>query len=118
MSHLLVVTRPHLAAGFQLAGVEAYPADDFESARELLEDWLQSGLRGLCAIDEEYLEHLPRSLVQRLDRSDRLRYISIPGGRPLDRTSSRRHRIARLLRLAIGFHIAFEPEADGAAEHG
>ena len=40
MSRLFIVTEPELAAGFQLAGVEAFAAADPSSARELIEKWI------------------------------------------------------------------------------
>jgi vacuolar-type H+-ATPase subunit F/Vma7 len=36
MSRVLVLVRPALAAGFQLAGVDTYCAEDVESAQELI----------------------------------------------------------------------------------
>ena len=38
MSRLIVVTRPALVTGFQLAGVDAYGAEDVETAQELIND--------------------------------------------------------------------------------
>lgn len=118
MSRLLVVTHPLQAAGFQLAGVEAYGVPDLDAAQELLEDWLEHGLEGLCAIDESLLEHLPRRLLHRLERSEQLQHIAIPSGRTQERPTTRRDRIAQMLRMAVGFHIAFEPERAQGVERG
>ena len=54
MSRLLILTRPELAAGFHLAGVDAVGAIDVEDAQEQLETWLQEE-EGLVAIDEALL---------------------------------------------------------------
>ena len=55
MSRLLVVTRPALVHGFELAGVDAYGVEDVESAQELIESWLITGEIGLLAIDDGLL---------------------------------------------------------------
>ena len=39
MSRLIVLTRPDLVPGFQLAGVDAYGAQDVETAQEMIEAW-------------------------------------------------------------------------------
>lgn len=110
MSRLLVLTRPSLVAGFQLAGVDAYGADDIETAEELIADWLESGEVDLLAIDDGLLERMDRGLVQRLETSDQLPFLAIPGGGPLGPEASRRYRIAEMIRRAIGFHITFKGE--------
>ena len=43
MSRLLVVTRPDLATGFELAGVETFVVQDAEEAEELIGGWLDDG---------------------------------------------------------------------------
>ncbi len=67
MSHLLVVTRPSLVPGFQLAGVNAYGVEDIETSQELISSWLVAGEVGLLAIDDGLLEQLPDSFIRRLE---------------------------------------------------
>jgi vacuolar-type H+-ATPase subunit F/Vma7 len=110
MSRLLILTRRSLAPGFQLAGVDAFGADDIETAEELVDDWLKSGEVGLLAIDDGLLKRMDPGLVQRLESSDHLPYLAIPGGDPLGPEASRRYRIAEMIRRAIGFHITFKGE--------
>lgn len=110
MSRLLVLTRRSLVAGFQLAGVDAYGADDIETAEELIDSWLKSGEIGLLAIDDGLLERMDPGLVQRLETSNNLPFLAIPGGRSLGPEASRRYRIAEMIRRAIGFHITFRGE--------
>lgn len=110
MSHLVVLVRPELATGFQLAGVETHPARDIETAEALLKSWLNQEQAGLLAIDAGLLNHLNAGLLRRLENSARLRHIPIPGGQDLGRDIARRHRIAELLHRAVGFHIAFAGE--------
>jgi vacuolar-type H+-ATPase subunit F/Vma7 len=110
MSRLLVVTRPALVPGFRLAGVDAYGAEDVETAQELIDGWLKTGETGLLAIDDGLMEHMAPPFVKRLEASEKLPYLTIPGGGPLGPGVSRRHRIAEMIRRAIGFHITFKGE--------
>jgi vacuolar-type H+-ATPase subunit F/Vma7 len=116
MSRLFVVTRPALVPGFQLAGVDAYGAEDVESAQELIEGWLVAGEIGLLAIDDGLLERMEPAFVRRLVAYERLPFLAIPGGRPLGPEASRKHRIAEMIRRAIGFHITFKGEETGVIE--
>ena len=111
MSHLLVVTRPTLAAGFQLAGVETFVVDDEKGAQELIGGWLDNGEKGLLAIDEGLLLSMSPAFIHRLQASaNNLPHLAIPGGQPSGSEPSRRHRIAEMIRRAIGFHITFKGE--------
>lgn len=110
MSRLLVLTRPSFVAGFNLAGVDAYGAEDIETAQELIETWLQAGESGLLAIDDGLLSKLDVNLLRKLETCDQLPHLAIPGGQPPGPEISRRFRIAQMIRRAIGFHITFAGE--------
>jgi V/A-type H+-transporting ATPase subunit F len=110
MSRLLVITRPNLVDGFRLAGVEAYAADDVETAQELIESWVEAGETGLLAIDDGFLEHINPVVMKRLEATEQLNYLAIPGGEPLGPEATRRQRLAQQIRRAIGFHITFKGE--------
>ena len=110
MSQLFVLTRPALVPGFQLAGVEAHGVEDVESAQELIDKWLVAGEVGLLAIDDGLLAYMDVAILKRLSASEHLLYLAIPGGQPLGPEASQRHRIAALIRRAIGFHITFKGE--------
>lgn len=116
MSHLLVITRPSLVPGFQLAGVDAFSAQDVETAEELIADWLEGGETGLLAIDDGLLALMDPALLKRLETSDNLPYLAIPGGQPVGPEASRRYRITQMIRRAIGFHITFKGEQTEATE--
>lgn len=115
MSRLIVVTRPSLVTGFQLAGVDAYGADDVETAQELINGWLEAGEVGLLAIDDGLLVCMDPAFVKHLDACDQLPYLAIPGGQSLGPEASRRYRIAEMIRRAIGFHVTFKgDETEGS----
>ncbi len=110
MSHLLVITIPTLVTGFRLAGVEAYGAEDVESAQELIASWLDAGETGLLAIDESLIGRIDPGLIRRLQAAEHLPYMAIPSVQASQAPVSRRRRIAEMLRQAIGVHITFKGE--------
>ncbi len=110
MSRLIIITRPTLVAGFRLAGVDAHGVEDVETAQELIASWLEAGEVGLLAIDDGLLAHIDPTLLKSMEDSEQLPFLAIPGGQPLGSESSRRHRIAEMIRRAIGFHITFKGE--------
>lgn len=112
MSQLLVVTRQALVPGFQLAGVDAHGVEDVESAQQLIEKWMEAGEAGLLAIDDGLLALMDAAFLKRLGSAEHLPYLAIPGGRPLGPEASQRHRIAALIRRAIGFHITFKGDVE------
>lgn len=116
MSRLLILTRPNLVAGFHLAGVDAFAAEDAESAQELISGWLEDGEEGLLAIDEGLLAHMEPGFIKRLGAAPHLPYLAIPGTGKIGAEVSRRHRIADMIRRAIGFHITFKGEEAEVAE--
>ncbi len=110
MSRLIILTRPSLAPGFQLAGVEAFTAQDADAAQRLVAAWLEAGEAGLLALDDGLLADFDPALWRRLEAAEHLPYISIPGGGPLEPGTTRRRHITELIRRAIGFHITFQGE--------
>lgn len=109
---LLVLTRPALVPGFHLAGVEAFGAEDIETAQELVAAWLDSGEVALLAIDDGLMAGMSPKIVSRMQASESLFHMVIPGGRALGVEATRRYRIAQTIRRAIGFHISFKGEED------
>ncbi|MFP3853954.1 MAG: V-type ATP synthase subunit F, partial [Anaerolineales bacterium] len=67
MKQLLIVTKPDRAVGFLLAGVTAHEATDAASARQVIEQWVERGERGLLAIDSELAAGLEASFMNWLE---------------------------------------------------
>lgn len=107
-----MIVRPQLVAGFHLAGVEAYAAEDVEAAAALLTEWLAQGDECLVAIDEILAAVLDPALVTRLNHSDRLHFLTIPGGGVSDYAATRSARIARMIRRSIGVRFTFGSDKD------
>jgi vacuolar-type H+-ATPase subunit F/Vma7 len=117
VSHLLIVTRPSLVDGFHLAGVEAHGVEDAEAGQALISSWLDSGETGLLAVDADLHSRMSPGFLERLEAADRLPHIVIPGAGPAEGGISRRHRIAQMIRRAIGFQIALKGEETEAINH-
>lgn len=113
MSRLLVITRSHLLPGFELARVDAFGAEDVESTEEMIEELLQSRETGLLAIDDGLYALINPALLRRLDASEQLPHLVIPGGRPLGVEATRKYRFAEMIRRAIGYHLVFKGEETG-----
>ena len=111
MSRLLVVTRPTLAVGFHLAGVEAFAAEDAKQAQALIAKWLEAGEAGLLAIDDELLADFDLAFRRKLWATEQLPHLGLPSGEPGGWQGERRRRIAEMIRRAIGFHITFKGES-------
>jgi vacuolar-type H+-ATPase subunit F/Vma7 len=112
MGRLLVLTRPDQVIGFHLAGVDAYAAEDIESAQEMIESWIAAGEEGLLAIDDGLLERMDPAFIKRMSSLERLPFLVIPGGESLGPEASRKYRIAEMIRRAIGVHITFKGEGE------
>lgn len=110
MSRLLVLTRPSLVPGFQLAGIDAFGAEDIDSAEELIGVWLETQETGLLAIDEEILARLDSHLLRQLAEYEAMPHLAIPGFGGSGLETTRKHRIAERIRKAIGIHITFRGE--------
>jgi vacuolar-type H+-ATPase subunit F/Vma7 len=113
MSRLLVITHPTLAPGFHLAGVDAYGAEDVETAQELIASWLDAGETGLLAIDEGLLAGMDPVFIRRLEAAAHLPYLAIPGSAAPGAHALRRRNLVEMIRRTTGFHITFK---GGASE--
>lgn len=110
MSRLVIITRPPLVPGFELARVDAHGVEDVEAAEEFITELLESGESGLLAIDDGILAYIDPALVKRLEAAEHLPYIPIPGGQSLGPEATRKYRLAEMIRRAIGFHVTFKGE--------
>jgi V/A-type H+/Na+-transporting ATPase subunit F len=116
MNRLLVLTRPELLNGFRLAGVEAWAAEDVQSAMRQLAAWLETGEDCLLAVDESFLLKMDPAFTRRLESDEHALLIAIPSGEGLAEAVYQRNRIAELTRRAIGFHSIFKTEASEEEE--
>lgn len=110
MSHLVVVTTPDLAPGFQLAGVEAHAVETPEQAQAVLRDLMHGDEVSLIAVRQDLLRGIDVRLQRQMDFSYQPIVMAIPGGGLALPGEGRQRYIAELIRRAIGFHITFGAE--------
>ena len=99
-----VVTRPALAAGFELAGLAVARADDAASAAEVVKRWAADPDVGVVLVDDGLYRALPRELLRRLDHQALPVVASVPTPRWDERSEAEAY-ILDILRQAIGYRV-------------
>ena len=99
-----VVTRPSLAAGFELAGLPVERADDGRVAADVVTRWAGDADVGVVLIDDELYKALPSDLLRRLDRQAVPVIASVPVPRWDERSDAEAY-ILEILRRAIGYRV-------------
>ncbi len=112
MSRLVVLTHPSQVPGFQLAGVETYPADKPADVEQRLRAFLDNQESILLAVDHDLLPGMDPILMRKLQNSNTIQLVSIPGGLATGKAPSRNDSIADLIQHAIGFRITLKGKKD------
>ena len=110
MAQCIVITRPDLAAGFRLAGVETVSAVSCQDAHRHLLTLLDDEEAGIVAIDQAYLDTVDSVTRKRIESAYRPVVIGIPMGQAGGAAAARRLQLADLIRRAIGVRISFRGE--------
>ncbi len=63
---VLVILDPDAAPGFQLAGVEVWPASDEKEAETLVQKAMESQKFGIVIIEEDFVEKFPSKLQDQI----------------------------------------------------
>ncbi len=101
---LRVVTRPELAAGFELAGLVVTRADDGATAAEAIRRWAADTNIGIVLVEDPLFRALPRDLLARLDRQALPIIAPVPTPRWDERSEAEAY-ILEILRQAIGYRV-------------
>jgi vacuolar-type H+-ATPase subunit F/Vma7 len=99
-----VVTRPSLAAGFELAGLAVERANDGHAAADVMTRWAGDADVGVVLIDDELYKSLPTDLLRRLDRQAVPVVAAVPVPRWDERSDAEAY-ILEILRQAIGYRV-------------
>jgi V/A-type H+-transporting ATPase subunit F len=102
MHKFVVVTDRDSAAGFRLAGVDAFEAAGPDEAKDIIASLVRKEDTGIVAVSEDLLTLLDEKLRDRLERLHRPIIIPIPSR---SKGVDRRSYIERLLRKAIGYNV-------------
>jgi vacuolar-type H+-ATPase subunit F/Vma7 len=102
---LIVITRPGLSAGFELAGVHVIPVPDSSAAAHEVERIGETP--AVVIIDESLYRDLPEEMRRSLSRSAVPVVIPVPG--PDWTAASTAHEyIVEILRRAIGYRVRLQ----------
>lgn len=99
-----VVSRPALAAGFELAGLAVTRVDDGATAAEAVRRWAADAEVGIVLVDDALYRALPRDLLTRLDRQALPVIAPVPAPRWDERRDAETYILA-ILRQAIGYRV-------------
>ena len=107
MTQVAIIADKHLAAGFRLAGVEAFPIKSTEEARALLSSLVSEGKYDVVILTEQ----LSRDL-----RREKSRIVSLGKGRPVfavipdlqGPTGQRTRELHDLVSESVGAELKFE----------
>lgn len=99
-----VVTRPELAAGFALAGVDVTRARDALAAAEAIARATADADVGMVLVDQSLYEGIPRELRTRWDRHAVALIVPIPSP-SWERAGAAEAYILEILRQAIGYRV-------------
>lgn len=99
-----VVSRPVLAAGFELAGLSVTRAEDSAAAVEAIRRWSADSDVGIVLVDDGLYRALPHDVLARLDRQALPVVAPVPSPR-WDQQSEAEAYILEILRQAIGYRV-------------
>ncbi|OQA45543.1 MAG: V-type ATP synthase subunit F [Chloroflexi bacterium ADurb.Bin325] len=110
MSHVIIVTEPDLAPGYQLAGAETLVARSAQEAYQHIETLRRAGNVSVIAVHAPYYAELEESLRREMEKQVIPVVISLPVGLKTPAAGTHREQVRRMLRRAIGFEITFQSE--------
>ena len=99
-----VVSRPVLAAGFELAGLSVTRAEGGDAAAEAIWRWADDSDIGVVLVDDVLYRALPPDFLARLDRRALPIVAPVPAPR-WDGRSEAEAFILEILRQAIGYRV-------------
>lgn len=99
-----VVTRPELAAGFALAGIDVTRAKDAAAATDAVAREATDASVGIVLVDQVLYDTIPRDVRTRWDRYASALIVPIPAP-AWERAGAAEAYILDILRQAIGYRV-------------
>ncbi len=116
MTHMIIISRPEMADGFRLAGVDVRPVDRIAEAAQIITELLNAREPVVLAIDDGIFDQLDPALIRQVHRSDKTLLVTIPEGPMRVGEIKRMDRVYDMIRHATGVRIKFKGELNG--NHG
>jgi vacuolar-type H+-ATPase subunit F/Vma7 len=104
---LMVITSPGLSAGFALAGVPVFEAEDGADAARQINHLVDDMNAGVVIMDEPLYEDLPEEVKRDLRKSAHPVVIPVPGPDWTTETTAHEY-IVEILRRAIGYRVKLQ----------
>lgn len=99
-----VMSRPAMAAGFELTGLAVTCVEDGDRAAEAIKRWAAEADVGIVLVDDALYRALPRDLMAHLDRQALPIVAPVPVCRWDARNEAEAY-ILEILRQAIGYRV-------------
>ncbi len=115
MSRFIVITRPDLADGFRLVGVETFAVNEAVEAESIIAPWLEKEDDLLIALDDGIFSRMDKSLIDRMYASSHITLVTIPDDPLKVGENTRRQRLYEMIRHATGIKFSFKGEEN---DHG
>jgi vacuolar-type H+-ATPase subunit F/Vma7 len=113
LSRFIVITRPNLADGFRLVGVETFAVDQPEEAEKLITPWLEKKDDLLIALDDGIFKKMDKTLIDHMYASSHILLVTIPDGPLRGGENTRKQRLYEMIRHATGIKFSFKGEENG-----
>jgi vacuolar-type H+-ATPase subunit F/Vma7 len=112
VSRFIVITRPDLADGFRLAGVETIAVNNAEEVVSIITPWLEKKDDLLIAMDDGIFSLMDKGFIGRIYAASHILLVTIPDG-PIQRgENTRKERLFEMIRHATGIKFSFKGEED------
>lgn len=116
MTHMIIITKPDMADGFRLTGVDVRAVDSAQDASQIIHDLLSGKEAVILAIDDGLLGQLDPTLIKQVYKSDKTFLVTMPEGPMRMGEIKRMDRIYDMIRHATGVQIKFKGELNGSHE--
>lgn len=113
MTQMIILTRPEMAEGFQLSGVDVRPVENKQVASDIINTLLQGKEPVILAVDDGIFEQLDSSLIRQVHKSEKTLLVTIPEGPMRVGELKRMDRVYEMIRHATGVRIRFKGETVG-----
>lgn len=116
MTRMIVITRPEMADGFRLSGVDARAVERVEDAAGIIREILNGAEPVVLAVDDGIFTQLDPVLIKQAHKSDKTLLVTIPEGPMRVGEIKRMDRVYDMIRHATGTRIRFKGETNGNHE--
>lgn len=116
MTHMIIITKPEMADGFRLTGVDVRAVESAQDASQIIHGLISGKEAVILAIDDGLLGQLDPILIKQIYRSDKTFLVTMPEGPMRVGEITHMNRIYDMIRHATGVQIKFKGELNGNHE--